>query len=64
MVKVEQRVCGNVPNVRGQRSEDETRGNKPLGVHFGPLTQVGPALNGHMPNISLLMEVEVSGLDG
>jgi len=28
-----------------------------LGVHFGPLLQFGPALNGHMPNKSLSIDV-------
>jgi hypothetical protein len=53
MMEVEQWVWFDVPNMRSRRSEDETRGNTPLGVHFGPRVQLGPALNGHMPNKSL-----------
>ena len=60
MMKKEQRIYDDVPTVRGGTSE-ETRGDKPLGVHFGPLTQLGPALNGHRPNISLSQEVSDPG---
>lgn len=56
MVKVEQRICSGVSNVR-PTIRKETGGNKPLGVHFGPLLQFDPALNGHVPNKSLSMRV-------
>lgn len=57
MMKKEQRICGDASGVRAHPSEGEPRQNKPLEVHFGPLTQVGPALSGHKPNKSLPTEV-------
>ena len=59
-MKVEQRIYGGVPDVRRQRSDGETRKNPPLGVHFGPRIQFGPALDGHMPVKSLPIEVSTT----
>ena len=55
MVEIEQRIYGDVPNVRGWPSENVRTQDKPLGDHFGPGTQFGPAFGGHEPSRSLLI---------
>jgi hypothetical protein len=60
MMKEEQWIWGHIKNKiqdDDPHGKNETKRNEPLGVHFGPLTHFRPALNGHMPNISLSTEV-------
>lgn len=60
MVKIEQRVYGDVANVRNQSGENKRNWGKPFGVHFGPFRHVGPALDGQDPKKSLLIDINVT----
>jgi len=61
VVKIEQRIYGDIRNMRDLRlARNEINWDEPFGVHFGPLWQFGPAFNGHNPNKSLRIEVNVT----
>ena len=60
VVEIEQWIYGDVPNLRYLSAENEANRDEPLGVHFGPLRQFGPAFDGQKPNRSLSIEVNVT----